>query len=144
MAKTNYTKVEDALTAGLQKISIDRLLELADAAEGKDSPTDEQTRLRGQVLLALHTELQYLKSKGQHPYSKLNVDKKNLKKYLDDPALLTPEEWEKIKTIKKNLDAFKKSIAESLPQQSDDALIEEERKKQKNKRFNVNDKWLPL
>lgn len=149
MGKTDFTKVEESLSEGLRKITAHKLLGIADEVasgaplkETTISPGKEIGRAEEQLLAALHHDLQYLQKSGKEPYKKLDINKKELKRFLQNPSTLTPEEWDKIKHLKEKIDEFKK--LDKLPHPTDNELVEGERKKHINKRFNVSDNWLPL
>lgn len=141
MAKANYTKVEGALNEGLLKIGVSRLLDITEAAILGYA---DQGRPLGQLLAALHYELKALKHQGIDPYEKLGIDKKDLKRFSDNPDSLTPEDLQKIKQLKEKIEAFKKELEAKSPPASDEDVVNTERRKHINKRFNVNEKWLPL
>lgn len=150
MAKTNFTKVEEALAEGLRKISVNKLLDSADQAgaaaqpdKAIKSPEKGASTAEGQLLAAVHVELKHLQKLGHDPYTKLDIDRKELKKFLDNPAALSLEDWEGIKKIKAKIEAFRKEL-EKLPHITDEELVKQEMKKHKTKRFNINEKWVPL
>ena len=139
MAKTNFTKVEGSLSEGLRKMDVNRLL---DISEGEASA--EQLHARGQLLAVLQYELKSLFRQGQDLYKQLNVDKKELKKFAENLQGLTQQDVDRLKKIKEQVDVFKVEFAKKQPQTSDDDVVTKERRKHINKRFNINDNWLPL
>ena len=145
MAKTNFTKVEEALVEGLRKLTISQLIEMADAAskEGKAIPAAKTLEAIQKALLsAIKRDLQKLHKQDPQIYTKIGIKKADIKNFAE--KTLTTEEWESIKQIKNKLDNYKKEISDKNPLDSDDQIIENERVKHVNKRFNVNEKWLPL
>ncbi len=149
MAKTNFTKVEEALIAGLTKMKMRQLLELADKAQessGVQAETDAILipEARRMVIAALRLDLKALKRKDTKIYSKLGLRKEGLQKLLDTSASLTPEEWQNVKEIHQKVGEYKKELLRQLPEVTDDQLVDAERKKHINKRYNINEKWLPL
>jgi hypothetical protein len=150
MAKTNFTKVEEILNEGLRKISAEQLLELADAAPPlQPAERDKAARsvgLRAQhrALLTLTRDLKRLQKLGKEPYKALGVSKEYLKNLLGLERELTTEELEKVSVIKKDLQKFKEELKAKPPKVSDDAIVEEQIKEHKNKRFNIRKEWLPL
>lgn len=145
MAKTNFTKVEEALVEGLRKLTISQLIEMADAAskEGKVIlATKTLEAIQKASLNAIKRDLQKLHKQDPQIYTTIGIKKADIKNFIEKS--LTDEEWESIKQIKNKLDAYKKEISSKGPQGSDDQIIESERLKHINKRFNVNEKWLPL
>lgn len=149
MAKTNYTKVEQALMAGLTKMTMHHLLELADRAQagsGSQAETDAIIipEARRMVIAALRQDLKSLKRKDTKVFSKLGVPKEGIQKILDTPATLTPEEWQQIKEIHQKVVEYKKELLRKIPAVTDEQLVEAERKKHINKRHNIDEKWLPL
>lgn len=159
MPKTNFTKVEEVLEQGLRKYSVEHLLEQADEASSANSkprnPTiaygesdkpqaPSLTRDQNQLIHTLQREVKSLQKKGKGMYSKLGITKTDLKKMIDNPKELTQEEWDKIKQIREKIEKYKAELMKQLPQQSDDQIVESERKDHVNRRYNVNKKWLPL
>lgn len=149
MAKTNYTKVEEALIAGLNKMTMRHLLELADRAQAGTGPQAETDAFlipeaRRLVIASVRQDLKSLKRKDTKIYVKLGIAKEGVQKLLESTTNLTSEEWQKIKEIHLKIIEYKKEIARKIPQPTDEQLIEAERKKHINKRFNIKEKWLPL
>ncbi len=146
MAKTNFTKVEEALDVGLRKIGITKLLQLADVAAGtgknllekESSPPSKEAHIH--QLNFLRKDLRQLHKNDPEIYSKLGFKKNDLKELIDKEGSLTPKNWEFIQQIKEKVEAYKKT----LPENSNEQLVEKERVKHINKRFNINEKWLPL
>jgi hypothetical protein len=148
MKKTNFTKVEKALEDGLIKITSQRLLDQVgkkSLAEPKASVADlPPSEVCQTVMQNLYKELKKLHKEDELAYKKMGFHRQNLKKLIENPHLLTPADWNKIKQVQDRIEQHKKELAELLPIQTDDELIEQKRAKSPNERFNVNDKWLPL
>lgn len=146
MAKTNYTKVEEALAEGMLKMEVNKLLNEADENAAKREKSLEAKNVDPIILRRLakiDKELQLLEKNGKNPYIKLQIDKEEIKRYLNEPSTLTPEDLEKIKQIKEKIADYKTAL-EYKEKTSEDEFIENQRKDQKTKRFNVNKKWIPL
>jgi len=149
MAKTNFTKAEEAFDDGLRKASVNKLFEIVDENATLSDPEKalELAAKQGkipiaadrQLLSVLKHELHHLHKKGLDIYTQLNLDKKQFKQWCENPNSLTAAEWTRIKELKEKVDSLKKES-----QTPDDELIQSERNKHINKRFNVKDKWLPL
>lgn len=149
MAKTNFTKVEEALDQGLRKYSVESLLQAAGPGQKLRNPTiayseeKPQTLSKQQTLLVreLQRDLRRFEKKSS---KELGFSKKELKKLLENPLALTPENWETLQQAKEKLEGYKAQLAKEPPKQSDEAIVESERKDHINRRYNVNKKWLPL
>lgn len=162
MAKTNFTKVEEALNEGMRKIEVNRLLVVADenAAAAKKSgeeqpegaePGEAKPAMASKVdpanvqrLTWVHSELKALDKLGEQPYVRLGIDKDEIKKFVKDSGALTEADWEKVKAFKEQILAYKKERNVPGAPENDDDLITQQRKSQKTKRFNINNKWIPL
>jgi hypothetical protein len=148
MAKTNFTKVEEALDEGLRKITINRLLQLADVAAGigqtKPQTKERDEETHAHIIASIQRDLKFIVKKDPSVFSKIGFKKKDVKDFIDRAHALTPEEWEALKKIQEKVESYKKELVKSLPKTSNEDLIEGERVKHINKRFNVNEKWLPL
>ena len=150
MGKTNYTKVEEALTEGMRKIEVDRLLNAADenaAANQENSGKESSIKIdpdNQKLLITIHHELKSLDKQGKDPYKHLTIDKAEIKKFINNSAQLTPEDWGKLKSIKEKINAYKLEIDKNTYKSSDEDLIKSEIKIHSTKRFNINKKWIPL
>lgn len=148
MAKTNFTKVEEKLDEGLRKMTVEHLLDMADAAtKPKDDKVPNKIRQdnsRLQVILSLQRDMKFLDKEDQTPYELFGINKKTISKYLKNPDKLTAEEWEEVKQIQGKVHKFRKDFEKNSTQKNDDNLIEQQRRVHVTKRFNINDKWLPL
>lgn len=142
MAKTNFTKVEEALVAGLHQITVTQLIEMADAVSEQEAPVAKNTlaTLQKTLLTTLHQNIKRLHKKDPEIYQKLGLSRSYLKKLLETPTSLSSEEWERLKQLKTKLDPY----LEELPTITDEQIVKQERIRHINKRFNVNEKWLPL
>lgn len=138
MAKTNYTKVEEALNEGMLKMTMQQLHSLVD---GK---TDEAKQDQGKLLALLKLDLRWIAKTDPSLFSKLDIKKEEIKNFFDNPTLITSEDWKNLIQLKTQIDQLKKELIASQPSESNEQLIEKERVKHVNKRFNTNDKWLPL
>lgn len=158
MGKTNYKKVEEALKEGLQKMNINQLFEEAknissDKAEKnpeiaypeKQPPTPKLDREKSLLITALKLDLKALRS-SEHSrlYEYIGIPRIEIKKKIEDPMKLTAEEWETIKLIKAVIEKYKSEVLAKLPENSNENIVEEERRKHINKRYNVKSNWLPL
>ena len=145
MAKTNYTKVEEALAEGLRKMQINELCELADIASGnKNSSSDDLHQLSRRYLILLRRlkmNIERLHRSDKGIYKSLKVKKKSLERQFKSPEKLTKEEWIALVKLYKQTQVL---ISKHFPHASDIEIIEQEQKKHINKRFNVKDDWLPL
>jgi hypothetical protein len=146
MSKTNFSKVEKSLEEGMIKIKSQNLLKEADAASGHKENESKipPKEVCNAVLNNLERELKKLKKEDEESYKKLALPKIDLKKLITNPSLLTPQDWKEVKNIKDRLNQYKKDLASQLPQETDQDLIDHERTKHVNKRFNVSKKWIPL
>lgn len=158
MAKTDYELVEARLIEGLKKMFIQRVLELSESAAttGKSrevvqqGPGGEQVKAtsleesRKNILQALRRDLKKLHDKDAHFEEKMGISHQEIAKLVDNPADLTPDDWAKLKALKDSLQSHRQDLAIPLEEGANEKLIEDERLKHINKRFNVREGWLPL
>lgn len=148
MKKTNFTKVEKALEDGLIKITSQKLLDEAGTKspeKAKEPVADLPPRQVCQTIMQnIYKELKRLHKEDELGYKKMGFHRQNLKKLIESPHLLTPADWSQIKQVQDRIEQYKKELAALLPVQTNEDLIEQQRAKSPYKRFNVNDKWLPL
>ena len=139
MAKSDYTKVEGTLDKELKRMSIDHLLEVAD-----QNPNAPVELTRSQVARLIYIEAERLYKKDKAIYKKLKIRSKDLKEKAEKARSLTDQEWKQMEKLRKKLSEFAKEIEEKSPATSEEEQVEKERVKHINKRFNTNEKWLPL
>ena len=142
MAKSDFSKAEEFFEKEIQQLKIDKIVESTESVESLDAIN--QYRLVNTLLTVLKYEIKRLTRLGVNPYELLKIDKSELKKFINQPGEVTLVEWEKIKKWKNEIDSL------MLRYESNDSVIEDEEEIERarqihiNKRFNVNDKWLPL
>lgn len=141
MAKTNFTKVEGILEAGILKMSVNNLLDLADVAQNMGKKTATKIKSPKSYIGLVEKELLWIYGKDPEVFKNLHLKKKKLKKIFDKPDEATKEELEYIKEVKEQLATYKK---EKLPSLTDEDLVKHEQDRHINKRYNINEGWLPL
>lgn len=141
MGKTNYTKTENLLNEALLKMTVEELLRLADHEERESLPS---VQARSIILSMMEHDLTQLSQVPEASLTDLGMTSKELKSLSSRVKELTSDEWTLLKQVRERLLAYKKELWEKIPHLTDDALIEKERKKHINKRFNTREKWLPL
>jgi len=154
MAKTNFSKVEDSLKAGLDRMNVDQIGKLADVAQRVARPelkslmekaTKAAMKLALEKKAILHVVKQGLKEIDlSNFYQSIDCSKEQINDLLERSKELNNEEWEKLKSIKIQMLAHKEQYIQSHPEKGNDQLIKQQRKEHLNKRFNVKKKWLPL
>lgn len=137
MAKTNYTKVDAVLTQSLKKMAVDQLF------EPKKTATT-LSKSQQQLLNSLKRDIKKFPTKT-HPklYEQLELKRLDLKKKIENTSF-TQEDWQFLETVAKKIESYKQELLKQKPAIEDSSLVEKERVKHVNKRFNVNEKWLPL
>lgn len=155
MAKTNFTKVEDLLASSLSNMEVEQLGKLADIAQRVERP--EMRKLVEKATLAankaeldkkalLHGIRKATKDfNNPQFYEAIGMAEEELTGLLKDPKTLKPEQWTRLQQIRIKISDFKKKEIELHSEKSSDqAIVENQRHKHINKRFNVKDEWLPL
>lgn len=145
--RSDFTKVERILEEGLRKMSIKQLLKLADLAAGmgsKGSQTNDSLHTPSETAIIIKNELNWLEKQDPEIYKKLGIKRKDIRFLLEHPHKIKEQEFVQLAQLKVKLDEHKKAILEKLAGNSDDKLIDQAREKHINKRFNVNERWLPL
>lgn len=144
MAKTNFTKVEDAFDDEMRKQMRDELLKEADRVSGnqpKETPqVVEQKKVAAERKVMIQALQHSLKEMDNGVFdTHIGITKERLENLLKKGIDLTEKDLEILKKTKKKIDQYKKNHKDY-----NENLVEQERKKHINKRFNVRDKWLPL
>lgn len=155
MAKTNFTKVEELLQDSIVKKQVENWGKMADIAQQVVRP--EMRKLVEKASLAaekveidkkaLVHALTRAKKDYKDPkfYEAIGISPEELDALLKNPKELKSEDWNRLQDIRSKVAAYKKSdIEQHIEKSGDDAIVNEERRKHINKRFNVRDKWLPL
>lgn len=153
MAKTNYTKVEEAFNDGLRKIEVDKLLDLADenAKVNKSNSSKENLKLQPKselldqkkLIINLKFELKTLINlQGKDIFQRLGIEKETLE-ILKREKNFSDEELNQLRSLKEKISSFNEELNKSAPK-DEEKTIEKQRKDQKTKRFNINKNWIPL
>lgn len=146
MPKINFGKVEEQLVAGLRKMQVQKLLEEAKQAQERGQlaalPAEEPKAKAEPV--AVVADKQATKQKLQSAV-KSNLErllkKADNKPLVENPGEVNAEEWQSLKKMSKELKEEEKAASEP---DKNEALLAEQQKRSLNKRFNVQEKWLPL
>ena len=154
MAKTNFTKVEEILIESLTKMEMDHLGKVADIVQQIGKPemramiekaTESAARTQVQNSALIHMLRRCIKQFHEPAfYETIGIPEEELKALTKDPSTLEPEEWDRLREIRNEALVYMKEYLERNPDGGNETIIERERKKHINKRFNVRDKWLPL
>lgn len=155
MAKTNFTKVEELLQDSITKKKVEGWGKLADIAQKVERP--EMRKLVEKASLAaekvdldkkalIHALSQAKKKyKDLKFYEAIGISAEELDKLLADVKVLSPEDWARLQGIRAKVAEYKKNeIEQQADKRGNEAIVDGERRKHINKRFNVKDKWLPL
>lgn len=143
MPRADFTKVETALDAGLRKIVVGQLLNEADANQGNPAVPGAEAAHK-QLLIGLQHELHYLHRLGLTPYKLLKLRKKKFAEWVEHPETVTEKEWEMIKGLKGKLALIRADYEKKAKTGDNETLVDSERRKHIYKRFNINEKWLPI
>ena len=89
MAKTNFSKAEESMMEAMQKMTMQQLLELADAHAGNLEELSKRTRVRTMLITTLKHDLKRLYRTNPDIYKKFHVKKKELERWLAEAANLS-------------------------------------------------------
>lgn len=144
MGKTNFTKVEESLKKGMDNLAIKKIVDSTDS-KSKEKKVEEEARLnRKKIAIYLIGELKRLHKGDEKLYVKLGTNLPNAKKLLEHPQKLSDTEWKTVLKLKDKLEAYKKAYAKAIKEFNIEEIVEKERDKQADRRFNIQDKWLPI
>lgn len=144
MAKTNFTKVEESLIKGMDKLAVKKIVDSTDSNVNEKKAADEARLNRKKLAIYLISELKRLHKLDQELFIKLGTNIKTAKKLLEHPAKLSDDEWKIVLKLKDKVEGYKKAFAESIKESSIEEIVEKERNKQSDSRFNIQKKWLPV
>ncbi len=140
MGRTNFRKAEDSFAETMNRFAKEQLLAEADQAKGV-AAKEPQGIERKRLLKILLVKMKRVAQTQPELYNSLGVTRKELQGWAIDPSKMSEEEWKK---LEKAYEILTKTAEEKVPESVNDTLVQEERHKHINKRFNVNDRWLPL
>lgn len=154
MAKTNFTKVEEALAAGLRKMSIEELDKLAEISQNIGRP-ELRNLAEKAIVAAMKKGLEkkavvYVLRQGAKKYTsnsfyqEFDLTHKQYVELLADIKSISEENWAKLQLVKMKLTMLREKELKANPDFQDEKIVEKNRKDQKNARFNVKKTWLPL
>lgn len=158
MAKTNYDRVESAIEEGLLKMKTENLIEDSNAVSKiKKIPENlrstreklmELTESRKQERRLIAASLQYdvdrLFKKDKQFYSSIGTYHDEFCDLIKEADSMNESKWNRLMEIREKINAAKEKLDKDKKSETDESVIEAQRKKHKNKRFNVKEKWLPL
>lgn len=144
MSKTNFTKVEESLRKGMDKLSINKIVDSTDSKFNEKKAEEEIRLAKKKIAIYLIGELKRLRKSDEKLYSKLGMTLANAKKLLEQPLKLSEEEWKVVMKLKDKLEAYKKAYDKEARNSNLEESVKKERARQHDKRFNVQDKWLPV
>jgi hypothetical protein len=140
MPKTNFTKVEEALTEGIHKMNISKLLDEADALK-KGKKETNPLNLR---VASLRHEIKWLSKQNPAFYTEISLEKKKVRALLELKEPFSSEQTIELEKLKEKIENYKAKLTPENTETENERLIADEKKKQKNVRFNIKNKWLPL
>jgi len=145
MAKTNFTKVEEVLEEGLRQMTVQHLHALADTLSNMDSEGIEKSDsdFLKKLITILKFEVNWMETHEISLEKRIGIKKSDIKKLIEKKPPFNAEDFDKIKEIKEKIEMLKAELEKKSPE-TNDQLVQKERVKHINKRFNTNDKWLPL
>lgn len=155
MAKTNFTKVEELLQDAITKKQVENWGKQADIAQKVERPemrklVEKASQASEKIEVdkkALIHALTRAKKDYKDPqfYELIGISADELSALLANPKELKQEDWNRLQTIRTLVAEYKKKdIEKHVDKSGDEAIVNDERRKHINKRFNVRDKWLPL
>lgn len=155
MAKTNFSKVEELLQSSLSKIKVERWGKLADIAQSIERP--EMRKFAEQATLSaakseldkkalIHGLKRTLKETSDPAFFEtLGTTASELENLVKEPKLLSQDQWSRLQEIRAKIKEAQSAASPApSPENSDQTIVQSEREKHLNKRFNVKDNWLPL
>jgi monoamine oxidase len=148
MGKTNFTKVEQALTDGINRIEREKLDAEAKAIQNPAAVPEAEAaahlKEQRQKQRALKALLDWLWKYDKELFTKLAVEPSEAQRLIEVKEALSPDDWQKIVALFDRTHALKEELEKSEGLDSNDTLVEQQRQQHLTKRFNVDDRWLPL
>ncbi|KIC74112.1 hypothetical protein DB42_BL00370 [Neochlamydia sp. EPS4] len=144
MPKTNFTKVEESLIQGLDKLNIKKIIDSTSKDINEKRALDETRINKRKTAIYMISELKRLHKNDERIYLKLGTNLSHIKKMLEHPLKLNAEEWGNVLKLLDKIEAYKRAFAQTIKEVNNEEMVEKERKKQSDKRFNIQEKWLPI
>lgn len=145
MAKTNFTKVEESLRKGLDKLTVKKIVDSTDQKLQEKKEAENERLKRKKTAINLISELKRLHKNDERLFINLGTNFAQIKKMLEHPSKLSDEEWKTVLKLREKIDAYKKVYKKTVKEEDPiDKIVEKERSKQADRRFNIQEKWLPV
>lgn len=152
--KQNFSKAEEALANRLKQMEVDHLNKLAEIAQRVGKP-ELRNMIEKAALAANKTALErkavfHFVKEGLKKYKEpvvftaVGTTLDEVQKVVQQTEPLSNEQWQLLTKVKESMQSAKQRYLQGHPGINDNQIVEKERKKHINKRFNVNEKWLPL
>jgi hypothetical protein len=144
MAKRDYVQAERQILhdrMGYEKSVIVR--HCKEYEERKDDEVRTESVSSKFLLERLRKDLNTLRQENRSLYNQFRSDNQDLKKYIDNPSGLSPEDWEKLKHTYDNLHDAKK-MAEQIIGDTNEKVVDKKREESPNLRHNVRKGWWPI
>lgn len=152
--KQNFSKAEEALEKRLKQMEVDHLNKLADISQRVGKP-ELRNMIEKAALAANKTALErksikHFVTEGLKKYKDPAVFKaagttlEDAQKMVQQTEPLSSDQWKLLGKLREAMQNAKQQYLQAHPNINDEQIVEKERKKHINKRFNVNEKWLPL
>ncbi len=132
MPKTNWTKVEQSLASGLEKMKKEELLRQADMAQStnKNQPaSNAMINSRLQLQLSLKHLVGWLWKENKHLCDELKIGKPELTRLITKPEKLSEEDWQTVQHLHDECAELKKKLDSLGAAANDTSLIQAEKKK---------------
>lgn len=141
MSKTNFTKVEQALAEGMSRIERSKL-----DAQVQNVPDTDVALLKEQRLKqhALKTSLDWLWKRDKELFTKLQTDPAVAQRLVEAKELLSTDDKQLLASLFTHAQEIKDALEKETGIESNDSLVEQQRQQHITRRFNVDDRWLPL
>jgi len=141
--KIDFSKVENIMTESLRKKNIEKFSELAIIVDLIQAPHQAaKPQLVEQIAKNFVKELYAL---DPIIFSQLDLSPEDEERFKQPPSSYTTQDWLLVKKLKERIEELKSHL---IGQEKGDAEMEKEveqmRKEQVYKRFNIRDGWLPL
>lgn len=146
MDQEERPKPQDSVIEGLRELEAEQTTETAPKPrkKGEKVPVSDETAAPLSPLFLLEQHLSWFKKKKvKDAFQFLGTSKEELEAMKEKKALTTADETRLQELLAKAKQA-KEIVLKKLDLHEDEAIVERERKKHINKRFNIRDSWLPL
>lgn len=147
--RKNFAKGEKMIDRVVAEAQREKLIKEAEEADRRklEETGEDPSKVNNvvELLQKIKGELSALSFRDKTVYQKVGITEEKIKKLLENPEGMTPDDWQIIKKVKQEIEK-QKNRAAKRKKTTDEDLVQDARKDVILKRDNINVKkgWVPM